>query len=510
MSALETLLIAGERHVGRAIRPAIAPLLHRRHQRMLLNGSISTEQERRARDSWWGDEPRWFAGGAAPRAHNRITSLIDGEAFFTRLHAALLAARRYVYITGWCLTPHIPLLRGTPDDLVETRLLNVLSAAASRVPVRILVWGGAPFLIQPTRQAAREVARIIEEQGTGDLICRLDTSAQASHCHHQKSVVIDGQLAFVGGMDLTTFAGDRSDARDHPLRAGVNWHDATVLIEGEAVADVEDNFRQRWEAVTGDAGLPHAEPAVDLAWETPTQIVRTIPSGRYPFAPKGEFGIHHAYLELIRGARELVYLESQYLWAPEVMDALIAAIEQPPSATFRIVIVLPARATSGKWDNDQHVEMLRKVDRGRGIAEAYSLFTSGPTTGVQPFGYRPVYVHAKVGVIDDEWLIIGSANLNSRGFVTDSELNVLAHDGDLARAVRMDLWGEHLGLARDEVARIAPTQLIDSAWRDSASANEELMLRGERSLASRVHPYRPGRMPGAWILDESEALTFEH
>ena len=108
-------------------------------------------------------------------------------------------------------------------------------------------------------------------------------------------------------MDLTTFAGDRRDSRDHPLRAGVNWHDAAVLVEGEAVADVEDNFRQRWEAVTGDAGLPHAKSVVDPAWETPAQVVRTIPAGRYPFAPKGEFGIHHAYLELIRGARELIY-----------------------------------------------------------------------------------------------------------------------------------------------------------------------------------------------------------
>ncbi|MHB8683585.1 MAG: phospholipase D-like domain-containing protein [Dehalococcoidia bacterium] len=386
----------------------------------------------------------------------------------------------------------------------------MLSETARHVPVRILLWGGAPFVIQPTRKAARAVARTIEEQGTGDLVCRLDTTAQMSHCHHQKSVVIDGQLAFVGGMDLTTFAGDRWDARNHPLRAGVNWHDATVLVEGEAVADVEDNFRQRWTAVTGDTALPHAEAATDAAWHTPAQIVRTIPAGRYPFAPGGEFGIHHAYVELIRRARELVYLESQYLWSPDVMDALTEAIARPPAPSFRIVIVLPARATSGKWDNDQHVEMLRKSDGGRGIVEVYSLFASGPTTGVQPFRYRPVYVHAKVGIIDDEWLIVGSANLNNRGFVTDSELNVVAQDRDLARKVRIDLWSEHLGLDPEEVASIAPAEFVDSVWRQRAAANEAQMLRGERSLESSVHPYRTGRTPGAWLLEESEALTFEH
>ncbi|MHB8377410.1 MAG: phospholipase D-like domain-containing protein, partial [Dehalococcoidia bacterium] len=235
-----------------------------------------------------------------------------------------------------------------------------------------------------------------------------------------------------------------------------------------------------------------------------------IPAGRYPFAPGGEFGIHHAYVELIRRARELVYLESQYLWSPEVMEALIEATERPPAPSFRIVIVLPARATSGKWDNDQHVEMLRKSDGGRGIVEVYSLFASGPTTGVQPFRYRPVYVHAKVGIIDDEWLIVGSANLNNRGFVTDSELNVVAQDRDLARKVRIDLWSEHLGLDPEEVASIAPAEFVDSVWRQRAAANEAQMLRGERSLESSVHPYRTGRTPGAWLLEESEALTFEH
>jgi phosphatidylserine/phosphatidylglycerophosphate/cardiolipin synthase-like enzyme len=113
-------------------------------------------------------------------------------------------------------------------------------------------------------------------------------------------------------------------------------------------------------------------------------------------------------------------------------------------------------------------------------------------------------------VIDDEWLIIGSANLNNRGFETDSELNVVAHDGDLARGLRIDLWSEHLGLAPEEVGRTDPTELVDSVWRQRAADNAAVILRGERSLDSSVHRYRPGRIPGAWILDEAETLTFEH
>jgi len=251
---------------------------------------------------------------------------------------------------------------------------------------------------------------------------------------------------------LTTLAGDRWDTPRHPLRAGPNWHDVQVRIEGEAVADVEHNFRQRWTATTGRDDLPHRDPAYDPAWQTPVQIARTIPRHVYPFAPRGEYGIHHAYINALRGAKRFVYLENQYLWCPDIMDALIAAMNREMETSFpRIAIVLPARATSGKWDNDQHVTKLREIDNGRGMISVYSLYTSGPNAGARPFTYRPIYLHAKVAIIDDEWLTVGSANLNNRGLVTDSEINAVVRDAALARDLRIDLWAEHLALPREQV-----------------------------------------------------------
>src|ERR1700694_3438711 len=257
MSLLEKLFIAAEQHTGGYVGPVVAPLFHRRHQRVLREGAVDEGQARRARASWWGSDPRGFAGGRPPRQHNSITPLIDGEAYFGQLYQALIEAKHYVYITGWCLTPHMPLLRTTQEDLVRTRVVDVLAEVAEHIPVRILLWGGAPAIIQPTRSAARETQQIFREGATGDLVCALDDTAQATHCHHQKAIVVDGQVAFVGGMDLTTFAGDRWDFGDHNLRAGVNWHDAQAMIEGEAVADAERNFRERWTAVTGESSLPH-------------------------------------------------------------------------------------------------------------------------------------------------------------------------------------------------------------------------------------------------------------
>jgi phosphatidylserine/phosphatidylglycerophosphate/cardiolipin synthase-like enzyme len=509
MSRFDRLAILGERHLGSLIGPVIHSLVHRGHRRA-LDEAIREQQNVRSPRSWWTEEGRWFPGGTPPRRHNSVTVLIDGDAYFQRLCTALTEARRYVYVAGWCLTPHIPLLRCTPDDLIRSRLVDVLSEVSKRVPVRILLWGGAPAIIKPTTKQVKAAQEMFRNQATGDLLCELDNTSRLSHCHHQKAVVVDGELAFVGGIDLTTFGGDRWDRPEHHLRASVNWHDVSTLVKGEVVADVEENFRQRWQAVTGDAGLPHRVADVDESLGTPAQVVRSIPAGRYAFAEKGEFGIHHFYVQAIKRADRLIYLETQYLWSPEVMDALIEAMERKRTQPFRIVIVLPARATSGKWDNDRHVEKLRKADAGRGIAEVYSLYTSGPSGGVHPFQYRPTNVHAKVGIIDDQWLTVGSANLNDRGLVTDSEMNVVVNDPSLAAATRADLWAEHLGLSKDEVEASDPIALVDAVWRQRAADNAAIMKSAQKPLTSQVHRYECGRQPEGWLLEESETLTFEH
>ncbi|HEX3724289.1 MAG TPA: phosphatidylserine/phosphatidylglycerophosphate/cardiolipin synthase family protein [Nitrolancea sp.] len=495
--------------VRRYVHKATEPVLHRQRVHRLRDWKDESHPDAPA-GTWWSDETHWYAGGTSPRAHNRITPLIDGGEFFPALREALEQAQQYVYIAGWFLTPYIPLGRHDFEDIQESRLLPLLVETARRVPVRILLWSGAPLLIQPSTRLTRAVQRVIEREGGGDLLCRLDSTARITHCHHQKAIVVDGQVAFVGGMDLTTYQGDRWDVAGHPLRAGVNWHDVQLRIQGEAVADVEQNFRQRWVASTGDDQLPHREPQVDPAWNTPAQIVRTIPAETYPFAPHGEFGIYHAYTTALRQAQRLIYLENQYLWSPEIVDALKEVMEQRHTDPFRIVIVLPARAYSGKWDNDDHVKKLREADGGRGIISFYSPYASGPAAGSYAFKYRAVYVHAKVAVIDDEWFTVGSANLNERGLITDSEMNVLAHDRSIACDLRLRLWAEHLGMAREELEQIDTLELIDRVWPDQAARNAKIVQRHDRQLVGELHPYQIGRMPGSWLLEEAELLTFEH
>ncbi|MDQ2741833.1 MAG: phospholipase D family protein [Chloroflexota bacterium] len=455
----------------------------------------------------WSADNRWFPGGCPPRARNELVPLIHGVEYFTDLVAELQTAQQRVTICEWCLTPLMALLRENREG--ADILADALRQVSQRVQVYVLLWSGAPSLFEPTTHMVKEaqetllhVAPLVE--------CRLDHRAAFSHDHHQKAVTIDGRVAYVGGIDLTTFQGDRWDTAQHPLRFGPNWHDVQARIRGEAVQDVEENFCQRWNAVTGEHLQPLPAPEPDPAWLTPVQVVRTVPAGFYPFAPNGEYGIAHAYLTALRRAERFIYLENQYLWSPEIVDALIEAMNRPHNGPFRIAVVLPARAYSGKYDNDEHVRRLNAVDAGRGIFHAYSIYAHGPAFGKTGYRYLPIYVHAKVAIVDDQWLTIGSANLNGRGLATDTEMNVQAVDPAVARALRVRLWAEHLGMTLDEVAAADPSALIDGPWKAVSSRMAAAVHARSIPPGGQAFPYTPGANPGSRAMDVLESLTLEH
>ncbi len=156
-------------------------------------------------------------------------------------------------------------LRGSVTILAE-----LLRDISEQVDVYILIWSGAKALFQPDTKTAEGARRQLLDIAP-KVHYELDTTAVFSHDHHQKAVTVDGHVAYVGGIDLSTFQGDRWDSADHPLRPGVGWHDVQVRLQGEIVADVEANFCQRWKLATGDeidassisqrGGLEHSESA---------------------------------------------------------------------------------------------------------------------------------------------------------------------------------------------------------------------------------------------------------
>jgi phosphatidylserine/phosphatidylglycerophosphate/cardiolipin synthase-like enzyme len=282
----------------------------------------------------------------------------------------------------------------------------------------------------------------------------LDDRERPMHCHHEKAIVVDDRVAYVGGIDLTTLAGNRWDVPHHPARGELGWHDAAVRIEGPLLADVWSHLALRWREVTGeDLGAP---PQVAPRGHTTAQLVRTVPERIYDAVPRGEFRIVEAYTRALRSAQKLIYLENQFLWSPEIVSILEEKLQRPPSDEFRLVAVLPAQANNGSDDTRGQLARLIQAD-GEGRFLACALH--------QPGLAQPVYVHAKIAIVDDGWLTLGSANLNEHSLFNDTELNVVTCDAELARATRLRLWREHL--RRDDVD--GPAQrVVDELWRPAA------------------------------------------
>jgi phosphatidylserine/phosphatidylglycerophosphate/cardiolipin synthase-like enzyme len=294
--------------------------------------------------------------------------------------------------------------------------------------------------------------------------------------------MIDGELAFVGGIDMTHLAGDRYDACGHPARRRLGWHDVGTAIRGPAVGDVDDHFALRWEELTGEQ-LPTRPPPGPTGDHT-VQIVRTVSEVMYDRIPNGEFRIMEAYLRAIARAETFIYIENQFLWSPEIVAALANKLREPPSDEFRILILLPARANNGHDDTVGQLSVLIDADADGGHVLA--------TTIRSRTGQRAdcLYVHAKVAIIDDRWLTVGSANLNAHSLMNDTEMNVVTDNPALARDTRLRLWAEHLELDETKIADERPVTTIDARWRPIAAEQLEREHIG-------IHPtHRLIEMPG--------------
>jgi len=194
-----------------------------------------------------------------------------------------------------------------------------------------------------------------------------------------------------------------------------------------------------------------------------------VPNNVYDRLPRGDFRILESYLRAVRSAERLIYLESQFLWSPELVSVLAAKLRRPPTDDFRLVVVLPAHPNNGREDTRGQLGVLAEADGGENRFLACTLWQPGE-------GADPVYVHAKIGIVDDRWLTLGSANLNEHSFFNDTEMNVVTHDEAIARAVRLRLWSEHLGCKPAELEG-DPARIVDERWRPLA---EEQLARRER------------------------------
>jgi phosphatidylserine/phosphatidylglycerophosphate/cardiolipin synthase-like enzyme len=425
---------------------ALEQAVQRHHRRRLQRlgqldalDSVATDV-----DGWW------VPGDRGPREGNDVQVLIDGKTAFAAMHDALMAAHSHVHIAGWHLTPEFKLLRdtGTPT------LAQLLRDLAEKVDVRVLLWAGPPLpAFKPTRPMMKKVQAALTDGSK--VRCVLDARERTLHCHHEKLVIIDDEIAFVGGIDLSDLDGDRWDHRSHPPRQATGWHDVATRLEGPIVADVAEHFRQRWQETAPEVlPEPIRQPP---AGAVTVQMWRTVPEKTYRFAEKGEFSILAGYLRALRGAQRFIYLENQFLWSTEIIDVLVKKLQQPPNDDFRILIVLPMRPSSGADTTRGQLGRLLQAENRRG----HLLPVTVRSHDAQATG--ALYVHAKVGIIDDRWLTIGSANLNEHSLFNDTEVNIATLDPALARGTRLRLWAEHLERPESDIDG-DPTTVIDTIW----------------------------------------------
>jgi len=377
-----------------------------------------------------------WAGTAsfAPRSGCRVEPFLDGAEALPRIADAIRSAHSHVHLAGW----HFDASFRLEED--GQTLRELLAEAAERVDVRVLAWAGAPLpLFHPARGEVRQARR---ELAGGTRI----------------------SLA----LDLTALSGDRLDRNEHPPRDGLGWHDTAVSLEGPVVADVARHFRVRWRRVAGD-GLP--EPGATAAVEggVEAQFVRTVPAGLYEPWCDGEWSILESYLRALRAAERLVYLESQFLWSPEVAFVLAEKLRRPPCDDFRVIVLLPARPNNGADDSRGQIGILIDADQESGDDTtrflACTLYQPGP-------GGNSVYVHSKAAIVDDEWLTVGSANLNEHSLFNDTEANIVVRDPALAREVRLRLREEQLEWPREEVDG-DPARVFDELWKPLAEKRLE-------------------------------------
>ncbi len=446
-----------------------------------IEDTVRSRHRRRLRAVGWehaldANGSGWSTAGFPARPGNDLEVLIDGAAALPAIAEELARAESHVHLAGWYLSPHLELTRGESPVVLR----NLLAELAERVDVRVLLWGGAPGrLFRPSRTDVR----LVREQlcARTRVQCELDSCVGLLHCHHEKAIVIDDRVAFVGGIDLTLDAGDPFDSPQHPARGRIGWHDAAVRLRGPAVADVAEHFRLRWEVAAGES-LPAPEPQPE-AGGVEVQVVRTVRDGVFEALPRGDYSLLEAYTAALRSSERLVYLENQYLWSPEIVEILADKLRDPPHDDFRLVLLLPARAYDGADVSCGQVAALIDADDGNGRFLACTLY--GRAGDLRDL----VYVHAKIGIVDDRWLTVGSANLNSHSLFNDTELNVVTLDPRLARETRLRLWSEHLERPVDEIDG-DPAEVVERLWEPIA---EDELARIEQR---RPPAHRLVKLPG--------------
>jgi len=440
----------------------------------------------------------------------RASFLIDSSAYFPALRAAAIRAQRSIFIVGWDIDSRTQLSPDGISDGFPIQLgdfLRALIECRRGLEVYILNWDFA-MLYAP----GREVLPIytLGWQSHKRLRFYLDGRHPVGASHHQKIVVIDDALAFVGGMDL---AQERWDTPDHepnaPYRRRSNGqayapvHDVQMMVDGETAAALGTLVRERWRYATGcdapggsrDGSDPWPPSLVPDIADVDVAIVRTAP--KFNGAPE-VVELRQLYLDAIKSAKDAIYIENQYLTASSIGSLLESRLREPAPPD----VVVISRLTGGGWLEQTTMEVLRaRLLRRLRAADRCGKFRIY-YPDCEGLNDHCINVHSKLMVVDDRLALVGSANLNNRSMGLDTECNLAieAAEPRTANAIadfRNRLLAEHLGVGPERVEQAIRHEGSLILAIESLRGNPHTL----RDLEGDVSPEADALLPEASMVD---------
>ncbi len=396
-----------------------------------------------------------------PKA-NRFGMMIDGANYYAALRESMLKAENAIFVVGWDIDSRIRLAsEEDPDDGAPIKLRDFLCFLVEKRPslkIYVLMWDFS--ILYALEREPLPALNLVWSTPKNVEVC-LDDIVPLGASQHQKIVVIDGKIAYCGGLDL---ASQRWDTREHkvedPLRVNASgemyrpFHDLHAVVDGDAAKVLTDLVMERWENAAcskPDIGESEGDPwpeSVEPSFKNiEVAVARTIaPLNQRP----GVYEVERLYVDMIACAKHTIYIENQFLTAMVIAEALAEALKREPELE---VILVSSRDPHGFLE-------AQSMQSGRArfmssLAEDDEAFSRVRLAHPCIESGQEVLVHAKLMIIDDCLLRVGSSNLNNRSMGTDGECDIVVRaEKDEERAeiirIRNDLLAEHLNLSLEE------------------------------------------------------------
>lgn len=452
-------------------------------------------------------------------AAQRLALLIDGENYFSAVRAALRGARRRICILGWDIHSRTDLLPDGDDGLPRelAPFLQRLLERRKALEIRLLSWDFAMIYAME-----REWVPVFRPHWFRHPRFRfeMDDRHPVAASQHQKVITVDDSLAFVGGFDLSKWRWDsRAHDPDDPCRIDPDgapyppFHDIQALVDGDAARDLASLVLARWERATGErldllecSDRPPWPDGVEPQFrDLPVAVSRTLPQHEEQQEVRE---VERLLLDAIAAARRFVYVENQYFTSGLIAKALERRLDEADGP--EILLLLPRQ--TGAWLEQKTMDVLRArlVQRLRRADKHGHLRVCYPhRAGLDD--RHCLSLHAKLMIVDDRLLTVGSANLSNRSMGLDSECNVAleAHDQATAAGIarlRADLLAEHLGR---EPATVAALFADRQPVLPRLDALDDRAGHGLRPLVDTVPEALDREVPDGNILDPERPLEPE-